>query len=402
MLKRLLKLAAALSLTVSAGCDNVQWGGAEVAIIPPPPKAATVSAEEANAGGEHLPQGPLLFFVTPAGTGATITPVAEVAGDALRPLRPTKDWRTYGLRFIAEFMRRGAEFALYHNGAHVGTLVMQSASLPETYACTPLPVGVGTLELAPGTAPPAELLALPQTQAPAIRNRLSPALQAGRGMEIVAPILAERMLRARHAQLPGNWQRAMAQLQPFPLAGAADPAFSATFVVGDTLGVGPSYGTVAYSLFFIATPQGNVGYDTAYVEFHDYAHGGKAAPRVVDYLDWNHDDQVELLAQVLGEKQWWFAAYGKHGRGFRRIFEQKCEAPGLLGPVAGGAETAPPAENAARAAEAARAGAAAAAGAAGAPATTTPAAAGAEPAGPRRPRLLGKPVVRPPGDTAHP
>ncbi len=408
MLKRLLKLAAALSLTVSAGCDNVQWGGADVAIIHPPPRVAAVGGEEASAGGERLPQGPLLFYVTPAGTGATITPVAEVAGDVLRPLRPTRDWRAYGLRFIAEFMRQGAEFALFHNGARVGTFVMQGASLPQDYACTPLPLGVGSMELAPGTAPPPALLALPKTQAPEIKNRLGLAIQPTRNMQIVAPILAERLLRARHAQLPGNWQRAMAQLQPFPLAGAVDPAFSATFLVGDTLGVGPSYGTVAYSLFFIATPQGNVGYDTTYVEFRDYPQTGKGAPRIVDFLDWNHDDQVELLAQVLGERQTWFEAFGKHNREWHRIFQQQCVAPGLIPPMATGAETTSPAENAARAAEAAKAGGAAVTGEPGAPgATTTPAAGAPRPATPRGPRILGKPVptppgARPPGDTARP
>lgn len=406
MRKRLLA-AAALSVTLLTGCDNVQWGGAEIAIIPPPPKAASAGAEAVSAGGERLPNGPLLFYVTPAGTGATIVPVAEVAGDALRPLQPAKDWRAYGTRFIAEFMRRGAEFALYHDGARVGTFVMQSASLPQSWGCTPLPLGVGIVELAPGTAAPAQMLALPKTQAPEIRNRLNPALAPTRGMQIVAPILAERLLRARHAQLPGNWQRAMAQLQPFPLAGAVDPAFSATFLVGDTMGLGPSYGSVAYSLFFIATPQGNVGYDTSFVEFHNYPQGGKAAPRVVDYLDWNRDEQVELLALVYGETQSYFEAYGKKNRDFVRIFQQKCVEQSAMPPVAGGAETAPAGENAARAVEAAKAGAAATAAAAG---TTSPAATpgltttpGAAPA-PRRPRLLGEPVTGTPArpDTSHP
>lgn len=409
MRKRLLELAAALSLIVSVGCDNVQWGGADIAIIPPPPKGTTAQGPLSEEG-ERMPQGPVLFYVTPVGSGATITPIAEIAGDTLAPLRPTKGWQTYGLRFIADFMRRGSEFALFHNGARVGTFVLQTASLPRSYACTPLPVGVGTMELATGATTAPQLLALSKTQAPEVRNRLGPDIAPTRGMQIVAPILAERLLRARHAQLPGNWQRAMAQLLPFPLAGAVDPAFAATFLVGDTMGIGPSYGGVAYSLFMIGTPQGNIGYDTAYVEFHDYAHGGKQLTRVIEYLDWNRDDQVELLAQGLSDRQWWFEAYGKRGRGWHRIFRQRCEAPALqaapvtstlpqtttsptTGPAAGAGE-APPAD-----ASPPAAGATPPAGANPPAARRNPAAAapgqaapGAAAPAPRRPRLLGSPT----------
>ena len=82
MVKRLLKLAAALSLIVSSGCDNVQWGGADIAVIPPPPKGVSQTVGGVSVEGEHMPQGPVLFFVTPAGTGATIVPIAEIDGDA--------------------------------------------------------------------------------------------------------------------------------------------------------------------------------------------------------------------------------------------------------------------------------------------------------------------------------
>jgi hypothetical protein len=144
-------------------------------------------------------------------------------------------------------------------------------------------------------------------------------------MQIVGPILAERLLRARGAQLPGNWQRAMAQLKPFPLLGTADPGFTATFLVDDTLGVGLD--NQGYSLFFVAVPQGGVGYDTAFVMFNDYPKTGKAAPRVVDYLDWNRDDQVEMLLQVYGSTSSWFEAVGKGKTGWHRVFADHCEAP---------------------------------------------------------------------------
>lgn len=352
MRRRLLGWLAALSLTVSTGCDNVQWGGADLAIVPPPPKGTTATGTTVTLEGERIPNGPILYYVRLVGNGGTIVPIGEIAGDSLRPLRPTRSWENFGERFIAEFLRHGTEFALYHNGMRAGTYVVQGASVPDASVCPRLPVGTGSLELRSGADSATEFLALAKTQAPEVRNGIGGAIPPTRGMQVVGPILAERMLRARRAPLPGNWQRAMAQLKPFPLAGAADPGFAATFLVDDTLG--PGFDDVGYSLFFVAIPQGQVGYDTAFVQFHPYERGGKAAPRVVDYLDWNRDGQVELLLQVFGTNQTWFEAVGQGGtRGWHRIFHDRCapappttpEPQPVATPEAGRAEPArPPAE----------------------------------------------------------
>jgi hypothetical protein len=49
----------------------------------------------------------------------------------------------------------------------------------------------------------------------------------------------------------------------------------------------------------VPTPS-QTGYDTAFVNFRSYPETGKAAPRVIDYLDWTRDDKAELLLQVYG------------------------------------------------------------------------------------------------------
>lgn len=325
MRRRLLGWLAVLSLTVSTACDNVQWGGADLAVVPPPPKGTTATGTTVTMEGERLPNGPILYYVRLVGNGGTIVPVGEIAGDTLKPIRPTRSWDTFGQRFIAEFLRHGTEFALFHNGTRSGTYVVQGASVPDASVCPRLPVGTGSVELRSGADSATEFLALAKTQAPEVRAGVGGEIPPSRGMQVVGPILAERMLRTRRAQLPGNWQRAMAQLKPFPLAGAADPGFASTFLVDDTLG--PGFDDVGYSLFFVAIPQGQVGYDTALVQFHPYERGGKAAPRVVDYLDWDRDGQVELLLQVYGTDQSWFEAVGQEGgRGWHRIFQDRCAA----------------------------------------------------------------------------
>ena len=307
-------------------CDNVNWGGADVAIVPPPPKASgvPVSGEDLQ---EVLPEGAILFYVVPnEGGGGTMLPVGQIVADSMLPLRANKDVQLYANRFIAAHMRRGAEFALYRNGARMGTFVVQSAAPPSQNACPALPTAQGTLELSSGAETISEFLAIAKPHAPEIRRQLEFPTEPTRSMQIIAPILAERMIRARHAELPSNWGRAMVQLRPFPIAGQRDPGFATTFLVGDNLGIDGD--NLGYSLFFIGAPGAQFGYDTVFVKFTNYPTDGKAAPRLVDILDWNRDGQVDLLLQVYGISDTWFEGVGRDQKGeWRRTFRDRCDKP---------------------------------------------------------------------------
>ncbi len=318
-------IIVAMMLTIATGCDNVGWGGADVAVVPPPPKASglPVSGEDL---AEAMPEGPILFYVVPNAAGGVMVPVAEITGDSLTPLRAKSDPGLYAGRFIAANMRRGAEFALYRNGARVGTYVVQSATAPESDACPALPRAQGTLELSAGAAGIPEFLAIAKPHAPEIRRQLNFATEPTRNMQVIAPILAEKMIRARRAELPGNWMRAMAQLKPIPIAGAQDAGFATTFLVGDEMQTGGD--NLGYSVFYIGVPGAQFGYDTVFVKFQKYEVDGKAAPRVVDILDWNRDGQVDLLLQVYGNNDTWFEAVGKNAAGkWARTFVDRCEKP---------------------------------------------------------------------------
>jgi hypothetical protein len=315
----------ALMVTLVSACDNVDWGGADIAVVPPPPKAAGVPVSGEDLA-EALPEGPILFYVVPGESGGVMVPVGQIVGDSMLPLRAKKDLALYAGRFIAAHMRRGSEFALYRNGARVGTFVVQSATPPTANACPALPTAQGTLELSSGAATIAEFLAIAKPHAPEIRRQLDFASQPARGMQVIAPILAEKMIRARRAELPGNWQRAMAQLKPFPIANVRDPGFATTFLVGDNLATGGD--NLGYSLFFIGAPGAQFGYDTVFVKFSNYPTDGKAAPRVVDILDWNRDGQVDLLLQLYGVSDTWFEAVGRNQRGqWQRTFRDRCDQP---------------------------------------------------------------------------
>ncbi len=315
--------AAALIVMLLAGCDNVDWGGADVAVVPPPPKA-DAAGEAAGPTDERLPEGPVVYHVAPGDGTATLTPIGEIGRDTLRPVRARADWELYGRRFIATHLRAGSEFALYRSGARVGTFVLEDAAVPPEGVCPRVPRGRGVLELASGMDSIPEFLALAKAHAPPDVGRdIAAAPQPDRRMQILGPILAERLLRARGAPLPGNWSRAMAQLKPFPAAGQEDPAFAATFLVDDTLGTG--YDDEGYALFFIAEPAPEVGYDTAYAAFTAYERAGKAAPRVVDFLDWDRDGRTELLLEVYGTRDSWFEAVGAAATGWRPLLSTRCE-----------------------------------------------------------------------------
>lgn len=327
-------LGVGLIVIGAAGCDNVDWGGVEFGVIEPPPKGTVATGEGEEAVMGPLPDGPVLFYVRADSAGGTLTPVAEVGTDSLLPLGRGADPELYGSRFIAEYMRRGSEFTLFRRGSRVGTLVVESASVPERAVCRRLPTGRGSLELAGPLAGEAEFLAMAKQAAPDTRG---PAftVEATSGMRRVSPILAERALRARRSQLPGNWQRAMVQVQPFPVAISGDAAVASTFLVDDELQVGND--DQGYSLFLIAVPRRDLtGYDTAYVHHSVYAETGKRAPRVVDFLDWDRDGGAELLLEVFGTRQAWFEAVGPREEEdeWGRLFQEQCDVEGAaLGPA---------------------------------------------------------------------
>lgn len=324
-LQRFLCLASLGIVTALPGCDNIDWGGAEVGIVPPPPRAVEQVAEPEGPQVERVPAGPILYYVRPDNeVHATVVPLGEITARELRPLEATASWEAFGTQFIGRHLREGTELSLFRGGARVGTLIVQTGMVPGPEVCPQVPRARGVMELVAGVERDGDFLAMAKPQAPTgLASPLPP--EPTPVMRRLAPILAERLLRERRAPLPGNWQRAMAQLRPFPMANLPDAAFAATFLVGDTLAPGPAQ--EGHSLFFIGEPVPRLGFDTAFVRFTVYAQDGRAAPRLVDFLDWTRNGQVELLLNVYGADQTWFEAVARVNGAWRMVFQNRCPEP---------------------------------------------------------------------------
>jgi hypothetical protein len=122
--------------------------------------------------------------------------------------------------------------------------------MPQVPSCPLLPVATGAVELSGGVAA-TEFLALARADAPSIPARTPPPETTGRMRNIVAPILAERIMRARGAQLPASWPRATAQVLAFPAMNLPDPAsppHSSSATHSD-----PGWNNEGHAVFFIAS-----------------------------------------------------------------------------------------------------------------------------------------------------
>lgn len=316
-----------LIVLLLTACDNLDWGGAEFAIVPPPAiqdqSEAGVELDEVTP--ETPPTGPVLYYVRTEEEEALLTPIAEITPDALIPINPTGDWEIYSQRFISQSMRQGTEFVLFHQGERAGTFVLQSAMLPEEESCPRIPHATGILELVESAREVPEFLAIAKNYAPTGgRRRTAPSLRPDPRISLQAAILAERALRARNARLPNNWTTALTDLHPFPITGSADPAFAATFALRDSTSRGAN--PAGYSLFLIAQPQPQVGYDATYLLFTDYATSekGKAAPRVIDSLDWNRTGSTGLLLEVSTDEESWFEAVELTDGEWRHVLDTRC------------------------------------------------------------------------------
>lgn len=302
---RIARGASLLILTALSACDNVKWGGSEVQLVPPPPAggARDVSESAQTYADLGLPSGTVVFHVFKTAQGARVVPVAEVSGDSLRTLRRPAGVapEAYESRFRQAVLENGAQLDLFRRGAAVGTVQIQAAG-PVTPCGVPTASGVATTVAA--AADVGEFLAFRRGLAPRVIGEYAPPQVTG-SMRTFASIVAERLVLQNGLPRPRSWPGAQRDMQPVEVVGGGTPEMVATYLVGDSLGVGAGQPD-GYSILYAASYETRTGYTPFYTEVRDYRRTGKAAPKLVDYLNWNGRGGPEMLIQVFGPEQAWY------------------------------------------------------------------------------------------------
>jgi hypothetical protein len=318
-------LPALVIVALLSGCDNVTWGGADIQIVPPPPALGTVEVEpDARVFAElGLPSGTVLFHLVRDTAETRLVPVAEVSSDQMRALRrpPGVSADAYETRFRQAVLPVGAQFDVFRRGSRVGTFVVQGYSA--STACG-LPTAVGNVTTVAAAADQREFLAFRRGLAPDGRGEFTPPQVTGT-IRTYASILAERLILQAGLPRPRSWPGAQRDLQAIEIMPGGNPEMSATYLVGDALQVGPADPN-GYSVFYIADFETRRGYQPIYSEARNYSQTGKAAPRLVDHLDWFNNDNQEILIQVFGQNQIWYEAVARTARGqWTKIWEaERC------------------------------------------------------------------------------
>jgi hypothetical protein len=315
------RLTAVLILAALAGCDNIQWGGSEVRIVPPPPARGEEALETDTRRLTELgmPTGTVLFHLVRGAGADRLIPVAEVVGDSLRTLRRPAEVspEAYVQRFRETVIPPGSQFQVFRRGAAVGTFVLQGEG-PTTVCGVPTAVGNVTTVAAAADAP--HFLAFRRGLAPEVRGEYT-APQVDRNIRTYASLLAERLILQHGLPRPRSWAGAQRDLQALEVLPGGHVEMAATYLVGDSLGVGPA-DPQGYSVFYLAEFETRRGYTPFYSETRAYREAGKAAPRLVDHLNWDGRAGEEVLLQVFGENQSWYEAISQDGAGrWRKVWE---------------------------------------------------------------------------------
>ncbi len=247
--------------------------------------------------------------------------------DGLRPF-PTEA-ETPG--FIAELNRvrfaPGSELVLFASGVRVGRLTVTGTGVDTDRFCAPRASVRGVVEILPGAAQARRILALADTAAAHRPYAPFRPIETDYAQRTASLAMASAALPQVGAPWPPSLLEARADVQSFRLPESDAPSVASTFLYNEELAASAP-GPNAYSVFLMGT-RAPGGYQTDYVWYRRAAEDGKGAPRYFDHLDLNGDGSSEVLLDVFGARNRWFAALARRNGTWVRSFQDPCgESPG--------------------------------------------------------------------------
>jgi hypothetical protein len=321
------RIAAALLIVLAvSACDNVEWGGVEVALQPPPEKIDTTAVADSTVteepDGPVLPDGPAVFMGERLeGNRVRIRPVAEIGQDTLMTLPRDVDMPGSTELFARERMARGTAFTLFAEGSRVGTVRIDSLAT-QPGLCSPVPVGFGTLEMVPDANEATRFIAVSSSVAGDRPYTPFVAPDHTLDQRTAAVELVTEAIRELDATWPGAVLDMRADFQALPMDGDPEGAFAGTFLYQDALRIGESLTEAAYDLFILGVRNGS-RYRAGYVDYRPVTRG-KAAQRFFESADWDGDGEVEILVELFGTQARWMMALDRREGTWYRAFEESC------------------------------------------------------------------------------
>lgn len=330
-------LPALVIISALSACDNVEWGGAEVHLEPPPPTEFGAPAESEAAteeDGPTLPTGPVLYVGVRDSVQTRLIPVAEIAGDSLLPLAGRAATAAYRSAFVDRHMAPGRQFVLFAGGTRVGTLTARQVSTAGTFCGEP-PAVTGPVELVPEAVGASRFLALALDDARDYEHGTYRVVESDRSQHLASLDLTGDLIPQVGALWPTSLQAARIDLRAFQLAPGGPDAFASTFVFRDEMGIREAESS-SWALFLMALA-GEEGYRPAYVWYREAGREGRGVPLFWEHFDWDRDGETEILLEVLGEDARWTAAVARRGAEWQRIFQTPCgqDAPPVADDGAG-------------------------------------------------------------------
>ena len=328
-------LSIAVILTVAAGCDNVAWEGVELRLRPPT-SPAMLSSEEPNISPDQIeddpapraPIRPILFSGQRTGPIATLTAVGEVAGNSLLGIpNQNLQFETPSALDLAG-VTKDSEWILFSEGVRIGRMVAQEVWIDERY-CTPRPAISGRVELVSEATNVEHLIALPNAFSASRSFKQYTAHRHNYNQRVASLTLASEAITDFGAEWPISLLNSRADINTFQLVGEDSRTIAATFVYQDQMTISPPQEPEAYSLFVMGSESSGT-YGATYVSYRPTESQGKGVPRYIDHIDWNGDGAEEILLEIFGSENRWFAGLAKKEGRWTQSFEDRCNRSTLV------------------------------------------------------------------------
>lgn len=311
-----------------SACDNVSWGGFEIGFralgpdsVAPPPDPVEVSVSDPSSAV----LGPLLYAGVREGSRGRVFPVGEITQEGLRPLPSGQEGQETVQLLLESRLAPGTELKLFHQGVRTGTMEVENTDLAEDPYCGAPFQATGHLQLTPDAARIQRFLALEEGPGQGFSFEPFSELQSVYDQRVASLNLGAEAIPLVGARWPESLLEIRRDLQVFQLPGGEAPSVLATFLYQDQLRVGPAPND-AYSLLVLGEPRGS-SFRLTYSWYRPVDSQRKGAPRFFSRLDWDGDGDQEILLEILGEENRWFAALNRGPGGWLLTYQDPCGAP---------------------------------------------------------------------------